>query len=237
MSTTSLMPEKRSRLAVARLIMLVAVLATIGLVLAFSGTDGFRDLLTDVGSTRWGFIAFVLVYAFAVVVLLPGTLGTLTAGAVFGFPLGGFAALAGASIGATLAFLISRSMGRDGAQSLVGDRLGAVDEWVGRNDFSSVLVLRLMPVVPFNLLNYGAGLTSVRLSRYVVASIVGMAPGTFLTTALADEADEPFGAPFLILLALFFVALVGSIVIGRHLQNTRRAQDLRRVQESPITDV
>jgi len=201
-----------------RLALLVAGLVAVGIILVVSGTDGLRDLLTDVGESRWGLVAFILVYAAAVVVLLPGTLGTLTAGAVFGFPLGGFAALVGATLGSTVAFLISRGLGREGAQSFFGSRLTGVDDFIGRNDFSSILVLRLMPIVPFNLLNYGAGLTSVRLSRYVLASIVGMAPGTFLAAGLADQADNPTGAPFLILFGLFLAALGGSIYMAKRMQ-------------------
>lgn len=193
----------------------------IGIGLAIGGTDGIRDLLTDVGESKWGFVAFVVVYALSVVLLLPGTLGTLTAGAVFGFPLGAVAALSGATIGATLAFVISRSMGRDGALSLFGARLTGIDDFIGRNDFSSILVLRLMPVVPFNLLNYGSGLTSVRLSRYVLASAIGMAPATMLATGLGDQADNPTGAPFVILLAAFIVVLAGSVVVGKRLQSGR----------------
>ena len=184
-----------------------------------SGTDGLRDALTEVGESRWGLAAFIVVYAVAVVILIPGTLGTLTAGAVFGFPLGAVAALAGASLGSTIAFVIARFMGREGAQSFFGRRLTEVDDFIGRNDFTSILVLRLMPVVPFNLFNYSAGLTSVRLSRYVVASLIGMAPGALLTTALADQADDPMGAPFLILFAIFLVALGGSVAFGRRMQS------------------
>jgi len=210
--------SSRSTLAIARLVVLVVMLVAVGIGLAVAGTDGVRDVLTDVGESNWGFAAFVVVYAVSVVVLLPGTLGTLTAGAVFGFPLGAAAALMGATIGATLSFVIARAMGREGAQSLFGRRLSNIDDFIGRNDFTSILILRLMPVVPFNLMNYGSGLTSVRLSRYVVASAIGMAPATLLATGLGDQVDNPTGAPFLILVALFLVVLVGSGLFARRLR-------------------
>ncbi|MGK0225410.1 MAG: putative membrane protein YdjX (TVP38/TMEM64 family) [Thermoproteota archaeon] len=200
----------RPALAIARLVALVLILVGVGITLAIVGTSGTRDLLTEAGESNWGFAAFVVFYALTIVLLLPGTLGTLTAGAVFGFPVGAAAALAGATIGATLAFLISRAMGREGAQSLFGERLSSIDEFIGRNDFSSILVLRLMPIVPFNLLNYGSGLTSVRPSRYVLASAIGMAPATLLTTGLGDQADNPTGTAFIVLLGLFIAVLVGS---------------------------
>jgi len=200
-------------------VVLVVALVGAGVGLAIGGTDGARDLLTEVGESNWGFIAFVATYALTVVLLLPGTLGTVTAGAVFGFPVGAAAALAGATIGSTCAFIISRAMGRDGAQSLFGSRLSNIDDFIGRNDFTSILVLRLMPIVPFNLLNYGSGLTSVRLSRYVLASVIGMAPATLLATGLGAQADNPRGITFLVLLGTLLVVLVGSSLWARRIRD------------------
>ena len=110
-------------------------------------------------------------------------------------------------------------MGRDGAQSLFGSRLSNIDDFIGRNDFTSILVLRLMPIVPFNLLNYGSGLTSVRLSRYVLASVIGMAPATLLATGLGAQADNPRGITFLVLLGTLLVVLVGSSLWARRIRD------------------
>jgi uncharacterized membrane protein YdjX (TVP38/TMEM64 family) len=221
MVSTSAPASSRSALAIPRLVALVLILFSIGITLAIIGTSGTLDLLTDVGESKWGFAAFVSVYALAVVLLLPGTLGTLTAGAVFGFPVGAAAALVGATIGATLAFIISRVMGRQGAQSLFGGRLSAINDFIGCNDFSSILILRLIPVVPFNLLNYGSGLTSARLSRYVLASFIGMAPATLLATGLGDQADNPNGTVFIALLGVFISLLVGSAWYAKRLRARR----------------
>ena len=174
------------------------------------------------------------VYAVAVVVLLPGTIGTLTAGAIFGFPIGGLAALSGATSGCTAAFIIARVMGREGAQQLLGERLMNADEFLGRNGFVSILLLRLMPIVPFNLLNYASGLTSVRLSRYIAASIVGMAPGAFLTTALADQADDPTGTTFLVLVGVFLVALIGSVVLGQRMRKKKQQEQQQQEQADDV---
>ena len=109
MVSTSAPASSRSALAIPRLVALVLILFSIGITLAIIGTSGTLDLLTDVGESKWGFAAFVSVYALAVVLLLPGTLGTLTAGAVFGFPVGAAAALVGATIGANADTDLKRS--------------------------------------------------------------------------------------------------------------------------------
>lgn len=209
---------KQSPVAIARLAILIVALAVLGIVLAVSGTDGARDLLNEVGDSRWGFVAFALLYALGVVLLLPGTIGTVSAGAMFGFPAGGFVAVVGAMLGSTAAFCIARSMGREGAEQLLRGRVRDADQFMGRNDFVSVLLLRLMPIMPFNLLNYAVGLTAVRPSRYVAATLLGILPGTFLAAAVGDRADDPTSPSFLVLLAIFVAALLVSAGVGRWMQ-------------------
>jgi len=213
----------RSTLALLRLGFLVAMIVGAFVAFAVLGTDGVRDLLESAGNSRWGAVAFIAIYAITVILLLPGTVGTLAAGAVFGFPFGGVVALAGATIGATGSFFISRFLGREGAQQIFGTKLNSLDEWIGDNDFVSILILRLMPLVPFNLLNYGSGLTSVRPSRYVVASLVGMAPATFLGVAVAASASEGNGALFIGLLVAFVGLIVVTSYMGKRVKANRAA--------------
>ena len=200
--------------------MLAIFLIASAITLAVYGTEEVRNHITDAANSRWGFVAFVAVYAIAVVLLLPGTIGTLIAGAIFGFPLGAFAAVAGATIGSTAAYFISRALGREGANHLIGERLTSIDEWIGKNDFTSILVLRLMPLVPFNALNYAAGLANVRPSRYIAATIIGLIPGAILTTAVGDMADDPTSTPFMVLMGVFAAMIVGSVVVSKRIRRT-----------------
>lgn len=180
------------------------------------------DVLETAADSRWGMVAFVVVYIIGVVILVPGTVGTITAGAVFGFGVGFPLALASASIGATVAFVVSRSLGRDGSRQLLGRRLTSIDEWLGQNDFLSIFMLRLMPVVPFNGLNYAAGLTGVRLSRYVAATVLGMLPGTALVTFASSRARDATSAPFLLASAAILATVVLSSVGARRLSIRQR---------------
>ncbi len=189
------------------------------LVVAVVGIDDAGQRLRDAADTRWGVVAFVVAYVAAVVILVPGTVGAVAAGVVFGFRLGFPIALLSATIGATGAFLIARWLGRPGVQRLLGSRLHTIDRWVGGNDFVAVVVLRLMPIVPFNGLNYAAGLAPIRLSRYVPASLIGMLPGTALVTFAAAEADDPTGVRFLAAMTGVTLATIASIVFSRRLRS------------------
>lgn len=129
----------------------------------------------------WGPALFVAGYAVATVALVPGSLLTLAAGAVFGVAAGTAYVFVGAVLGATLAFLIARHGARGVVERRIrGDaRFERIDAAVARDGRKIVLLLRLSPLLPFNLLNYALGLTRVRLRDYLIASL-GMLPGTLL---------------------------------------------------------
>jgi len=163
------------------------VVAAVAVVLALLfGGRRLASLLPGVvtwidGLGAWGPLAFVAAYAIAAVAFVPGSLLTLAAGALFGLGRGVAIAFVGATVGATLAFLVARYAARARVEQAVrGDaRFAAIDRAIGRDGRRIVFLLRLSPIFPFNLLNYGLGLTTVRLRDFVVASI-GMLPGTLL---------------------------------------------------------
>lgn len=128
-----------------------------------------------------GPVAFMLGYVVATVAFVPGSLLTLSAGAIFGLGPGVLYVFVGASIGATVAFLVSRYVARSAVEArLAGnERFARIDRAVAGQGLRIVTLLRLSPVFPFNLLNYALGLTRVRLRDYVIACL-GMLPGSLL---------------------------------------------------------
>lgn len=137
-----------------------------------------------------GVALFVLSYVVSTVVLLPGLLLTLAAGFAYG-PVWGLAIASPASVaGATCAFLLGRTLLRDWAARKVGAsaRARAIDAAVEREGFKFVLLLRLSPLFPFNVLNYALSLTRVRTGTYILASFLGMLPATALYVYLGSLA-------------------------------------------------
>lgn len=179
-----------------------------------------------------GPLVFVAGYAVATVALVPGSLLTLAAGAIFGLAEGVALVFVAAVLGASLAFLIARHGARGVVERrLAGDpRFAAIDAAVGREGRKIVFLLRLSPVFPFSLLNYALGLTRVRFLDYLVAS-VGMLPGTLLyvysgklagdVAALAGGAPAPRGASYWVVLGLGLAATVAVTVVVTRL--ARRA--------------
>ncbi|MEB3290873.1 MAG: TVP38/TMEM64 family protein [Leptolyngbya sp.] len=128
-----------------------------------------------------GVLAFIGLYALATVAFVPGSALTLGGGAVFGLLKGTLAVFIGATLGAILAFWVGRYLARDWVRRQLEGReaFASMDQAVARAGFKIVLLTRLSPVFPFNLLNYAFGLTGVSLRDYALGS-VGMLPGTLL---------------------------------------------------------
>ncbi len=148
--------------------------------------EGIVDAVDGVRSSVWTPLLFVLLYAGATALAIPGTVLTLAGGALFGVFWGTVFNSIGANIGANLAFLEARYLGRDGVQRLAGRRLAALDAATREHGFKGLLVLRLVPLVPFNALNFGSGLTAISWSAYALATVVGIFPGTLIYTNFAD---------------------------------------------------
>jgi uncharacterized membrane protein YdjX (TVP38/TMEM64 family) len=127
----------------------------------------------------WAPLIFVMIYAAGVCLFVPGTLLTALGAALFG-PYRGFLYVwMGAMMGAAAAFWIGRTLGREFAALLVGERLKKYDDAIGRNGFATVLYLRLV-YFPFTVLNFGMGLTNVRFRDYFLATGLGILVGTFV---------------------------------------------------------
>lgn len=144
------------------------------------------------GAGLWGVAAYAAVYVAAAILMIPGSLLTLGAGLAYG-PLWGTLLVSPVSVtAATLAFLLGRTVFRDwiARRTAADPRFAAVDAAVGENGLRIVMLLRLSPVFPFNVLNYALGLTAVRPRDYVLGSFVGMLPGTFLYVYLGSLVSD-----------------------------------------------
>ncbi len=180
--------------AIVKVLLALALIVLLLVALRFFDVQQlFRDALAWISNLgALGPLIFIGLYILACVLLLPGAILTLGAGAVFGFVQGAIAASIGATLGATCAFLVGRYLARDWvARRIAGNaRFKAVDEAVAREGWKIVLLTRLSPVFPFNILNYAFGLTKVGLKDYFFASWLGMIPGMFLYVYLGSLAGD-----------------------------------------------
>jgi uncharacterized membrane protein YdjX (TVP38/TMEM64 family) len=175
-----------------KLALLVAIIAGAAVVLRatpfgeYFDRERLLDALSAVRSSVWAPLVYVVGYAAATAVALPGSVLTIVGGAVFGFGWGALLVTIGANVGASAAFLLARGLGRDGIERLLGSRLAGLDRATAQHGFVGLLILRLIPLVPFNALNFGSGLTAMRWRDYAVATVIGILPGTLVYVFFAD---------------------------------------------------
>jgi MYXO-CTERM domain-containing protein len=209
-----------------RLALALALLVAGTLTAALAGGPSPSDVRAWVASGGVaGPLLFVLLYVALTVLLFPGALLTGAGGALFGVVLGTGLSVVGATAGATAAFLIGRRLGRRTLERAAGQRVRAVDAWLGRRGFTAVLYLRLVPIVPFNALNYAAGVSAVSTRDYVLGTALGIVPGAFAYAALGGSIDDPLSPEFLGAVALALaLAVVGGVAARRRRRPAPDAQ-------------
>jgi uncharacterized membrane protein YdjX (TVP38/TMEM64 family) len=176
-------PVKSRKKGLAKaLILLVFIIAAVCLI-RFTPVKGYLtakalgSFLDKVGI--WAPIVYMFVYAIGVCLFVPGTILTGLGGAIFGAYWGFVYVWIGAMLGASVAFWIGRTLGRDFAASMIGNKLKKYDDAIERNGFAAVLYLRLV-YFPFTPLNFGMGLTKVRFWDYFFGTGLGITVGTFI---------------------------------------------------------
>ena len=176
--------DKQSKSAIGRLAALVVIVIALFLAMRFLPVQqwlrSFNDWVGQMGIA--GIFIFIGVYALATVLLAPGSVLTIGAGFAFGLWKGFVAVSAGSTLGASLAFLVARFIARDKIEAIAkrNETFRKIDKAIGEEGAKLIFLLRLSPVIPFNLSNYLYGLTAVKFWPYVLASWLGMMPGTFL---------------------------------------------------------
>jgi uncharacterized membrane protein YdjX (TVP38/TMEM64 family) len=178
-------------------------------------SDAFQGWIKSLGP--WGWLIFAAVYIVGTVLLVPGSVLTFAAGLAFGLAIGFPLVVVAATIGATLAFLVARYLAHDKVESMLQDqpKFKAIRSAVSEGGWKVVALLRLSPVLPFNLQNYFYGVTDVKLRDYVVATFFGIMPGTLLNVYVgaAGKAASGDGASTLEW-SFLAIGLVATVVVA-----------------------
>jgi uncharacterized membrane protein YdjX (TVP38/TMEM64 family) len=164
---------------------------------------------------------YVATYAVATILFVPGAPLTLLGGVLFGPYFGALYTVIGATFGAVAAFAVGRFFGRKLLETtLQSKRLGKLrhyDEGLRERGFLTTLILRLIPLFPFNALNYALGLTAVKPSAYAAATLLGIIPGTFAYTYFGDSlAMLDVGSIAIAILLMIAVSVLGHVLLKRH---------------------
>ncbi len=181
-------------------------------------SDALRAWIEGFGP--WGPAIFMLIYCIAPSLMLPGLPITVAGGILFGPFWGSVYVIFGATTGASIAFLISRYLGRGLVEGMARGRARELDEGVRRSGWKIVAFTRLIPLFPFNILNYAFGLTSVKFSHYVIASFIFMLPGAVayvvFSSSLLDLAKGRISKEFLAGIVLVVIISLIPIIYRKY---------------------
>jgi len=174
----------------------------------------------------WGPVGLIVAYASGTILFLPGSILTLLAGLMFGVGWGSLWVIIGSNLGANLAFLIGRYVARDAIAKKIDDNpnFQSIDKAVGREGWKIVGLTRLSPIFPFNLLNYGFGLTGVKWTHYAIATLIGMLPGTIMYVyfgslgKLVGESGQKSPAE----IGLYIFGLIATVVVTVFITRTAK---------------
>ncbi len=201
--------------------MIFTLFLFIGVIFAIINRENFNNENLKNLLENYGFYApfiFIFIYAIATVLFLPGLILTILAGALFGPFFGTVYAISGATLGATLAFLNARYISYGKIEKMIeGSKLEFIKKSVEEEGWKFVAFTRLVPLFPFNLLNYSFGLTKIKLSEYIWSSFLFMIPGTLGYVYLGFTGTEIVtGGENIIQTILILIAILVTVMYLPH---------------------
>jgi len=173
--------------------------------------ESIKEFILGMGV--WSPLIYMLLYVFTSIIVFPNLLLSIAGGAIWGAYLGTVYTVVGATIGSILPFLIAKYLGRDFVFHLLKNtKLEVCDRFVARNGFISVFIARLIPLFPWELVNYGSGLCGVRMRDYMLATFLGIIPGSFTFSLIGATLGQPLDK-YQVILLFIMVSLIVLVTI------------------------
>jgi uncharacterized membrane protein YdjX (TVP38/TMEM64 family) len=199
--------------------LVLGALLTAGVVVATAvGLPTVTDLRAGLASAGWAApVLYAALYAGLTLTPTPATALSIAAGLLFGLPAGLAVVMTGALIGASTAFGLSRTLGRQAVTRLDSQRLRRLDELLRRRGLLAVIGVRLLPLLPFGPLNYACGLTDVGVRHYLLGTAIGILPAALAFVTIGAYGDMPGSMPFLVAVGgLALLTLAGAVAARGH---------------------
>lgn len=220
--------KKSKKAIVIKFVIMIVVLLSVILAFRVFGLGKFlnKEYVTQSieAAGPYGPALFMAVYALATILFIPGTPLTIAGGAIFGPTYGTAYVIVGATVGAGIAFLFSRFFGEEFIAGYVEKKFKALKEWdnqIEENGFIVMLILRFVPIFPFNGLNFAMGLTKMKFRDYALGTFLGIIPGTFVYSFLGGSLANLNIWQIVLAIGLIVGLIVISMYFKKHVQKTK----------------
>ncbi|WP_290752278.1 TVP38/TMEM64 family protein [Exiguobacterium sp. UBA3968] len=185
--------------------------------------QALSDWVRNQGLT--GMLLYVLAYTVRPLVFFPASLLTVFGGYTYGPWLGTLLDVIGAGTGGLLSFWIARLLGRRGVEKLIGKgKLNVLDERITTNGFLVVLIVRLIPLFPFDAISYASGLSKIRFKQFAIANYIGIIPGAFVYNNIGSSLRDPFSWQFFLAIGLYVLFFAVGLVAQQILKNKQKKE-------------
>jgi len=214
--------KKNKKLTISMITLLILVITY----LAF-----FRGLTPEILRNYiggFGYLApfiYILCFTILPIAFFPVPILALAAGLLFGFLPGTIYTLIGAVLNSAIMFLMAKVLAKDAVTNLLQRKLP--ENWSSflfnldeKKGFGIIFILRLIPAMPYNFINYGAGLTSIKFSSYMLATILGILPGTLVFLNIGNQALNIHNPAFMVSIILLILLTIFSLILGKRIGKT-----------------
>ncbi|WP_368914601.1 TVP38/TMEM64 family protein [Exiguobacterium acetylicum] len=185
--------------------------------------QALSDWVRNQGLT--GMLLYVLAYTVRPLVFFPASLLTVFGGYTYGPWLGTLLDVIGAGTGGLLSFWIARLLGRRGVEKLIGKgKLNVLDERIATNGFLVVLIVRLIPLFPFDAISYASGLSKIHFKQFAIANYIGIIPGAFVYNNIGSSLRDPFSWQFFLAIGLYVLFFAVGLVAQQILKNKQKKE-------------
>lgn len=213
--------QKKERNKLIKVLIAVAILALTAIIIIYIPHDRIQYIVKSSGNLAP--VVYIVLFAILPIFFFPVPVLALAAGMAFGLWSGTLYTIIGAFINCSLMFFIARYLGKDSIDRMVQDKLSDnIKAKIYGSDSNLglfILILRLIPVVPYNIINYVSGLSNISYRKYIFYSILGVIPGTIVFLNVGDKASQLNSLGFWISIALLIALIVASSLLAKKLQN------------------
>ncbi|MGL5329091.1 MAG: TVP38/TMEM64 family protein [Peptostreptococcaceae bacterium] len=175
------------------------------------GVDEIKAYIENFG--KIGPLVYIIMFALVPLTLFPDSILAIAGGLIFGLGKGYIYTTIGALIGGSISFYISRYWGRDIVKKLTKEKLDKIENMINNKGFTIILTLRLIPLFPFDVISYGAGLTCVKYKDFILATLIGTIPGILVFTNLGAQVVNLGSSSFYVSIALLVLLFVISMAL------------------------
>lgn len=195
---------------------LIAIAAALYLLNRYNILKGFgaseiKEYVLSFGI--WAPVIYIILFTLVPLTLFPDSVLAIAGGMCFGVMGGAICTMIGAIFGGTLAFFISRTLGKGFAKKLSNNEMQKISAKIEEKGFLIVLFLRLIPLFPFDVISYSAGLSRINLRDFIMATFIGTIPGILVFSNIGDKAMNPGSADFYISIGFLLLLLLASVIV------------------------